>query len=168
MQNLETERLHLRWLTVNDAPFILKLLNDPAFVRNIADRKVRDIEGAIAYIQKLKKDGYDALGFGVFAVELKSNRELIGICSLVKRPTLEDVDIGFAFLPEHTGQGYAHEGSIAVLNFTRDILKFDRIVAICDPNNAPSCRLLEKLGLRLEKEMRLDGRQTLFYGLNFK
>lgn len=168
MQRLETERLSLRWFTDDDAEFLLKLLNDPAFIRNIADRKVRDIPGAIEYIAKFKREGYDKLGFGVFLVELKATGEKIGICSLVKRPTLADVDIGFAFLPEYLGKGYAYESSEAVLNYTRNVLKFERIVGICDPGNTASCRLLEKLGLSLEERLLLDGRPTLLYGLNFK
>jgi RimJ/RimL family protein N-acetyltransferase len=104
MQVLETRRLMLRRLTVGDALFILRLVNEPGFLRFIGDRGVRSVADAEQYIQHGPIASYQRFGFGLFLVELK-NAEPIGICGLLQRESLADVDIGFAFLPELSGQG---------------------------------------------------------------
>jgi RimJ/RimL family protein N-acetyltransferase len=147
---LETERLVLRRLRAEDAPFMLGLLNEPSFVQNIGDRGVRTLEAAREYIRAGAVASYEQHGFGLYLVELKATSVPIGICGLVKRPFLADVDIGFAFLPLYWTQGYAYESAAAVMQYARSSLGIERVVAIASPDNHASGRLLNKLGLRFE------------------
>lgn len=148
---LETERLTLRHLCEDDAAFILALLNEPSFLQFIGDKGVRTLEDARIYILKGPVDMYSRLGFGLYMTELKDGNIPLGMCGLIKRDALEDVDIGFAFLPEFWGKGYAYEASAAVLDHGKEALGLKRIVAITSPDNQASGRLLEKLGLRFEQ-----------------
>ena len=155
MKVLETERLNLRWLNVDDAPFILELLNDPLWIRFIGDRGIRSIEGAREYILKGPIAMYEQFGFGLYATELKATGVPIGLCGLIKRKGLDDVDVGFALLPAYRASGYAYEASAAVLSYGRQHFNLRRIVAIASPDNVASARLLEKLGLRFERKFSL-------------
>jgi [ribosomal protein S5]-alanine N-acetyltransferase len=153
---LASERLLLRRLTVADAPFILELLNDPDWLRFIGDKGVRTLEDAERYIQTGPIESYARHGFGLFAVELKSGGTPIGLCGLLKRDVLEDVDVGYAFLPEFRGMGYAREAAAATLRFGRETVGLHRVAAITNPDNARSVRVLEQLGLVFEKMVRLS------------
>jgi RimJ/RimL family protein N-acetyltransferase len=153
---LETDRLILRRLSPDDAEFILELLNDPSFLRFIGDKGVRTLDDARDYILNGPVDMYNRLGFGLYLTELKEGGAPIGICGLIKRDSLEDVDIGFAFLPRFCAKGYACESAAAVLAFGRSALGLNRIVAITKPDNHNSIRVLEKLGFRFERMIRLS------------
>ena len=131
---LETERLILRRLTTDDGEFILELVNEPAWLEFIGDKGVRNLEDARQYILNGPIEMYQRLGFGLYLVQLKDGTS-IGICGLIKRPTLEDVDIGFALLSRFSGKGYAYEAASAVMNYGREVLGMDRIVAITNPAN---------------------------------
>lgn len=157
MKVLETERLVLRRLVAEDAPFILELLNDPSWLRFIGDKGVRTLDDARAYIRNGPGDMYTRLGHGLYLAELKDGGIPIGLCGLIKRDTLENVDIGFAFLPLYRARGYAHEAASATLAYARNTLGLKRIVAITSPDNQASARLLEKIGLRFEGMVRLAG-----------
>jgi [ribosomal protein S5]-alanine N-acetyltransferase len=153
---LETERLRLRHLTPDtDAKFILELLNDPSFIRYIGDKGVRDLDQARRYIIDGPVKSYDAHGFGLYLVELKTNETPIGICGVLKRETLPDPDVGFAFLPAYWNRGYAFESAAAVMDHARQSLKLGRILAITSPDNATSVKLLGKIGLRFERMIKL-------------
>ena len=148
---LTTERLMVRELSADhDAGFILELLNDPSFIRNIGDRKVRTLDDARAYIVKGPVASYEQHGFGLWAVELRTGTP-IGMCGLLKRDVLEDVDVGFAYLPAYQSKGYGFEAARAVLAYARDVLQIRRVIAIVNADNTPSARLLEKLGLTFER-----------------
>ena len=149
---LATERLIVRELAVDhDAAFILELLNDPSFTTNIGDRKVRTRDDARAYIADGPIASYDQHGFGLWAVELKAGTIPIGMCGLLKREALEDVDIGFAYLPAYQSKGYGFEAARAVFDYARDVLHLSRVVAIVSEGNRPSVHLVEKLGMRFER-----------------
>jgi RimJ/RimL family protein N-acetyltransferase len=152
---IETERLNLREVTESDAAFVLELLNDPDFVRHVADRGVRTLEDARRYIAERFTAAYAREGFGFWLVEPKESGLPAGICGLVRRDTLPGVDIGYAFLPPFRSKGYAFEAASAVLAYARDVLKLKRLLAITSPDNAVSMRVLEKLGLRFERMVRL-------------
>lgn len=153
---LETERLVLRRLTVDDAAFVLRLLNEPSWLRFIGDRGVRTLEDARRYILEGPVDMYERLGFGIYATTLKEDDKApIGICGLVKRAGLDDVDIGFALLPEHWGKGYASEAAAAVMDYAKGVVGLKRVVAITSLDNETSARLLGKIGLRFERIIRL-------------
>lgn len=165
MKVLETERLALRHLTADDAHFIRELLSEPSWLEFIGDRRVRSVDEARAYLAKGPIAMYQRCGFGLWLVELKETAQPMGMCGLVRRDTLEDVDIGFAFLPRFWGKGYAEESARAVLAYGREVLKLSRIVAITSPGNARSIRLLGKIGLRFERTVKLSGKSTqLFAG----
>lgn len=160
MKILETARLALRRLTPEDAPFILELLNDPLFLRFVGDKGIRTLEGARDYIINGPMASYAQHGFGLFHVSLRHEGTPIGMCGLLKREVLEDVDVGFAYLPQFSGQGYATEAARATLDYGRGVLGLKRIVAITAPDNAGSQNVLRKIGLRHEKTLRLPAYQT--------
>lgn len=157
---LETERLILRRLTIDDAEFILELLNDASFLRYIGDKGVRNIDDAVRYLNTGPIASYERFGFGLYLVELKTSGEPIGMCGLLKRDTLPHVDVGFAFLPTFWSQGYAFESAAAVMAFGREALGLRRIVAITSPDNQASISLLEKIGLRFERMIKLGEDQS--------
>lgn len=156
MTVLETERLVLRRMSIDDAPFIVELLNDPSFVRHIGDRGVRTRDDACRYILTGPVSSYERLGFGLYLVELKDGSVPIGICGLLKRDSLEHVDLGFAFLPRFRSRGYAFESASAVLAHARDTLGLQPILAITSEGNVASVRLLERLGFRFVRMARLS------------
>jgi RimJ/RimL family protein N-acetyltransferase len=153
---LETDRLILRQLTTDDAEFILDLLNQPSFLQFIGDKGVRTLDDARQYILAGPVASYERFGFGLYLTALKDSRVSIGICGLIKRETLEDVDVGFALLPQFWSTGYAFEAASAVMAYGRNVLGLDRIVAITSPDNYASIKLLEKIGLRFEELVRLS------------
>jgi ribosomal-protein-alanine N-acetyltransferase len=151
-----TPRLTLRELESRDAPFICELLTDPGFLRYIGDRGVRDLDSARRYIEQGPRASYAANGFGLWAVERRDTGAPIGICGLLKRDTLDDVDIGYAMLAAQGGAGFALEAAEATLAWARDALGLRRVVAIVMPDNARSIRLLERLGMRFESHLPPD------------
>ena len=151
MTVIETARLRLREFTPEDAAFVLRLLNEPSFLRYIGDRGVRSLDDAKRYIADGPVAGYARFGYGLMRVERKSDGATVGMCGVLKRDTLPDPDIGFSFLPEHWSQGYALESARAVMRHARESLGLGRIVAITTRDNEPSMRLLEKLGFRFER-----------------
>ena len=156
MQVLETERLVLRRLSTDDAEFVLEHLNDPSFHRYIGDRGVRSVEQARQYLVDRVMASYEKFGFGIYLVELKDSREQIGTCGLLKREEMEDVEVGFALLPQYWSKGYALEAAQAVMEYGHQELGLERIVAIVNPGNSRSFKLLEKIGLRFDRMIRLS------------
>lgn len=152
---LTAGRVRVRPLQPTDAPFIVALLNDPAFVRNIGDRGVRSEEDARAYLESGPLASYERHGFGLCAVVPAGGGDPIGICGLLQRDALPAPDIGFAFLPEYRSRGYAYEAAAAVMADARARLGLDTLLAIVDPGNTASVRLLERLGFRFERMVRL-------------
>jgi len=152
---LETTRVALRWLEPDDAAFILQLVNEPSWLRFIGDKGIRTVEDACNYIEDGPVAMYRRLGFGLYLVELEDSGESIGICGLIKRDSLEDVDLGFAFLPAFWGKGYAFESAAAVMDYGRRTFGLSRLLAVTSQDNEPSARLLEKLGFHFERLTRL-------------
>ncbi|MEQ1823572.1 MAG: GNAT family N-acetyltransferase [Fimbriimonadaceae bacterium] len=141
---IQTERLALRNLTFDDAPFIYELLNDPAWLEHIGDRGVKNLDDARAYIQNGPMKMLADTGFALQVVELEG--VAIGLCGLLKRDYLECPDIGFAFLPKYRGQGYAFEAALGVCRYAGETLNLPKILAICSPANGASANLLINLG----------------------
>ena len=163
---LDTARLALRRLSAADAAFIVELLNDPSFIRNIGDRHVRTPDDARAYIANGPEAMYARFGFGLFLVTLLDTGAPIGICGLLKRDTLDDIDIGFAFLPAFWSRGYALEAAQACKQWAVANLDARRLVAIVLPSNERSIHLLGKMGFTYEKLVRLgdDAEELALYG----
>jgi ribosomal-protein-alanine N-acetyltransferase len=153
---LETNRLRLRRLSVDDAEFILRLLNEPSFIQNIGDRGVRTIEDARVYILRGPVASYEQFGFGLLLVEQKDSGLPIGMCGLLKRDVLEHVDIGYALLPEFWSKGYALESASAVMSYAREELGAKQVLAVVNADNQSSIRLLEKMGFQYERMIRLS------------
>ena len=152
----ETARLILRRLTIEDGAFILGLLNEPSFIEFIGDRGVRTLEEAQRYIVENPMASYARFGFGLYLTTLKGDDAPIGICGLLRRNTLADVDIGFAMLPAYWGQGYALESARVVQEHARRDIGLTRIVAIVSPGNRASQALLAKLGFTFENKVKLS------------
>jgi RimJ/RimL family protein N-acetyltransferase len=167
---VETDRLILRQLSVEDAPFILDLLNQPAWLRFIGDRGVRTIGDAERHIRTVYMASYERHGFGLYLTELKKGSTPIGMCGLIKRESLDDVDIGFVFLPQFWSRGYAFEAASAIMQYARNLLKLNRLVAIATPDNERSIKLLKRLGLAFERMMMdpQDGVELVVYGSEVK
>ena len=165
MNIIETERLYLSRVTVNDASFLLDLLNEPSFLENIGDKGVRTNEEAVKYIKKEFLDSYTHRGFGLLLVKVKPNYTPIGICGIKKRDSLELPEIGYAFLSKFRSKGYATESARAVIDYARNKLGLKHVVAITAPENKASVRVLEKIGFEYEKMVDLpdfDSENKLF------
>jgi RimJ/RimL family protein N-acetyltransferase len=148
MRPLLTERLLIRPFTLEDAPFILRLLNEPSFIENIADKGVRTLQQAADYLAQGPLASYATHGHGLWMVQHRGTGNPMGMCGLIKRDTLEEVDLGYAFLPEFWGLGHAREAAEASMAWGRGTLGLRGLLAIVSPGNAASIRLLEALGFQ--------------------
>lgn len=169
MHILDSARLRLRTLEAGDAGFYLELVNDPSWLRYIGDKDVRTLEAARAAILQGPCAMQLRLGHSLYLVERSGDGVPLGLCGLIKRDSLPDVDIGYALRPVYWGQGYAHEAAAAVLAHARDVLRLPRLLGITSPDNIRSNQLLRKLGLRFIALTRLapDDGGTNLYGLEF-
>ncbi len=192
MKILETERLILRELEASDDEFIFDLLNQPSFIKYIGDRDVRNLEQACEFIENRYRASYREHGFGLYAVELKSEfsqvddtlpharvsafsdqsqipnpKSQIGICGFVKRETLPDADIGFAFLPQFERKGFAFESADALMKYGKEVLGLKRVLAITTQDNESSGRLLAKLGFKFDELIESDGEMLKLFSFNF-
>ena len=154
---LETERLQLRWMTLDDTPMMFAVWNDPAFMQFVGDRGIRTLDEAEVSMQQGPLHLYSEYGYGPFRVIGREDGADMGVCGLYRRDGLDEPDIGFALLPDYRGKGFGYEASVAVLDHARDVLKLPRVTAIVSPSNDASIALLEKLGMCYDKAMRLPG-----------
>ena len=154
---LETERLRLREFTLDDAEFIIELMNSPGWLKFIGDRNINNTDQAIAYLENGPIKSYREKGFGLWLVETKDPERPIGMCGILKREHLINPDIGFAFLPVFTGKGFAFEAALATLNFAKQKLNFKTIFGMTVSENDSSIRLLEKIGMRFTHTSCLSG-----------
>ena len=166
---LETSRLVLRRLQFDDAPFLVQLLNEPSFIANIGDRGVRNVEDAHRYLREGPMSMYERFGFGLWHTSRKSDGASVGMCGLLKRDTLPDVDVGYAFLPAYWGQGFAFEAAEAVVAHGRRKFGLNRVIGVVSQGNAGSIRVLEKLGMSFERlhSMRPGEPDVRLYGRDF-
>lgn len=165
---LETARIVLRKMTLDDTDFILQLLNEPDYIRFIGDRRVSNQEQAQNYLQNKIIASYKKNGFGLYLAILKDIATPIGCCGFIKRDGLKDVDIGYAYLANYHGQGYATEIAAAVLEMGKTELNLNRIVAITAVDNQGSINVLEKIGFSFEKLITLPGddEEIMLFGWN--
>ena len=160
MQIADTERLRLRTIEVSDAAFYLELLNTADFIAHIGDRKIRTLAQARESIRDGPLAMQAARGHSIYLVERKADGIPIGMSGLIKRDSLDDVDLGYAFLPAYFGKGYAHEAALAVLEHARLRIGLARVVAITAPGNEASSKVLAKLGMRFDKMVHLTPADT--------
>jgi len=150
----ETKRLLISKVTIKDAPFFLELMNSPKWLKYIGDRNIKSLKDAEENIKNGHLKSYSDNGFGFYKVLLKEeNNKTIGTAGLIKRDQLDDVDIGFGFLPEYESKGFGYETSVEIIKLAKDVFKLKKIVAITNPDNTNSIKLLEKLGLVFEKRV---------------
>lgn len=154
---ITTDRLRLRPVTEADATLMLAVWNDPAFIRNVADRGIRSEDEATAAIREGVAPLFAEHGYGPYCIELKANEQLIGICGLFRRDNLPDADIGFAILPSFVGQGLGGEAAMSVARYAANTLGLTRLTAIVSPQNKPSIGLIKKLGMRFERPITMPG-----------
>lgn len=150
---LRTARLALREVESSDAAFVQELLSSRPFIDNIGDRQVRTLDDAQRYIEQNIRASYRRHGIGMWLVTALESGELLGLCGLLRRDHLEHPDVGYALLPHAFGRGYATEAAGACLRYGREVLGFGTICAIVAPHNRASIHVLEKLGLRLQREI---------------
>jgi RimJ/RimL family protein N-acetyltransferase len=164
-QILETERLRLREFNLQDSKFIVELLNSPGWLKYIGDRGVKTEEQAIQFLKNGPMKSYAENGYGLSMVEKRDEGTPIGMCGIIKRVVLETPDIGFAFLPEFCGKGYAFEIASATLKYAEETLRLPQISAIALPENSKSIKLLEKLGLKYRKHFQFPdtGKEMLLF-----
>jgi [ribosomal protein S5]-alanine N-acetyltransferase len=166
---LETARLSLRRFVVDDAPSIVELLTQPSFIRNIGDRGVRNVDDAVRYLREGPMAMYEKHGFGLWRASRRADDAFIGMCGLLKRDILPDVDVGYALLPGHWGQGYAFEAALATVELGARAFGLKRIIGVVSDHNAGSIRVLEKIGMRFERmyPMHPDEPEVRLYGRDF-
>ena len=171
MKPITTKRLAIREFKISDAKFIYGLLNEPSFIENIADKNIKSKQDAIDYLNVGPIASYKKFGFGLNMVELNDNNlnsndlEMtpIGMCGLIKRPELTDVDIGYAFLPNYCGKGYAFEATQAVLDSASELFGLNRVVAITKVGNQSSEKLLNNLGFKFIKIVHLFDEDNKYF-----
>lgn len=167
MHVLDTERLRLRTAEPQDAPFYLELVNTPGFYAYIGDRGIRSLTAARDAIVTGPMAMQQERGHSIYIVTTLASATPIGMAGLIKRDVLDDVDLGYAFLPRYEGQGYAFEAACALVQHARADLGLTRLVAITSSDNAGSKKLLDKLGMRFEKIIytAADDPGTLLYAM---
>lgn len=164
----ETERLVIRQFELTDADFIVRLLNEDGFIRFIGDKNVRSVADAVSYLTNGPISSYQKNGFGLNMVELKENQTPIGMCGILKRPELDTPDLGYAFLSQYHGNGYAREAAQAVLNSELPKHKLDKVFAVTFPDNTASNRLLSDVGFIQTGTMELYGSENNLYQFRAK
>ena len=160
-----TDRLNIRPFRLTDSPFIVELLNTPGWLQFIGDRGIKTLADAENYLLNGPMKGQTENGFSLYMVEIKETNTPIGMCGLIKRDSLEHIDLGFAFLPEYTGKGYAFEAAEASLKQAKE-LGHNRVLAITMPTNTSSITLLSKLGFEYEKPLVMENETLSVYGIN--
>ncbi|MBC7937961.1 MAG: GNAT family N-acetyltransferase [Rhizobacter sp.] len=161
---IATERLLLSLLKEEDHTFIIELLNSEGWLQFIGERNVRSKEDAIAYIQKINHNP----NITYWTVTEKTTQQPIGLVTLIQRDYLNEPDIGFAFLPQAGGKGYAYEAAKAVLDAISGEGKLSAIYAVTLPANTASIKLIEKLGLAFNKKVEIEKEELSIYSVSLK
>ena len=160
-----TSRLQISKFTLADAPFFLELANSPNWIKYIGDRNLKTVKDAEDYLKQGTLKSYNEFGFGFYKLSLKDSNIPVGTCGLIKRDTLDDVDLGFAMLPQFEGKGFGYESSVKILELAKSSFQIDRVAAITLPINKNSIKLIEKLGFKLQKKVKPfdDGEELLLF-----
>ena len=157
--NISTDRLHLHLLATGDYEFIIQLVNSKGWIKFIGDRNIHSKEESVAYINKI----VDSTNIYYWVVRIKEGNIPIGVIWFLKRDYLENFDIGFAFLPEFAGRGYAYEAAKEILSIVSTYPAYHTVLATTIPHNLRSIKLLIKLGLYFEKELEVGNQKLHIY-----
>lgn len=147
-----TRRLAFRQMMTSDLDDMAALLSDPRVMQYYPRPKTRD--EALAWIdwnQRL----YQQVGFGLWLITLKSTGEFVGDCGLTPQEVegTIDIEVGYHVRADLQGHGYATEAATACRDHARDVLGTNRLIAIIHPDNLPSQRVAEKIGLTHERDV---------------
>ena len=153
----KTKRLQLREASIQDAPFIMKLVSEPAWHENISTNSINTLEKASEYIEQKMMAMYKDFGFGLWVIEKLEDSTPVGICGLLQRETLPGIDIGYALLEKYWGNGYAFEATNGCLDYAKNKLNADKVLAITKKENLRSVNLLEKTGFKYESDFSHPG-----------
>ncbi|KPL86737.1 GNAT family N-acetyltransferase [Herpetosiphon geysericola] len=164
MQTIRTARLVIRQFTLADGPFVMQLVNQPSWLQWIGNRNVHTLNDAETYISSGPMTMYQRYGVGLCGVELAGT--LIGMAGLIKRTPEAEIDLGYAFLPEYWGQGYASEVAQALLTYAITTLKLPRIIATTHLENQQSIKVLERIGMQFEGIIGEGEQQLRLFGYN--
>jgi len=166
---IHTERLILKPVSLEDAEFILELVNSKEYIENIGERNIRTLSEAQDYIQEKMVNHFKQHGYGNFLMTTKKDGAKIGCVSLYNRPDVDGVDIGFVLLHRYTKNGFAYEGAHALKIYAKETLGLSGITAFTTKENKDSQRLIEKLGLQFKKNMIFEDEkeELMLYGLAF-
>ncbi|WP_193166368.1 GNAT family N-acetyltransferase [Microbulbifer hainanensis] len=157
---LETERLLLRKFTLDDAEEYFQLNANADVVRYTGQAPFTSVDEAVAVLKSAPLRDYQIHGFGRLACINKRSGRLIGFCGLKYLAELDEIDIGYRFLPEFWGRGLATESSLPVMEYGRNVLGLKRIIGLVEPDNIGSVNVLKKLGLAFERKVSLDPAET--------
>lgn len=162
---ITTNRLLLRPTNIVDRSFIFELMNTPKWIKNIGDRNIQSVQDAENYIKEKMLPQLKELGYSNYTVIRKEDQVKLGTCGLYNRKGIEGVDIGFAFLPQHEGKGYAFESANKLMELAFGEFNIKKVSGITIEENTASRKLLEKLGLKFSKTIRLpnDDVELLLY-----
>lgn len=152
---ITTERLFLRPTNIEDSSFIFELMNTPKWIKNIGDRNIQSPLDAENYIKEKMIPQLEKLGYSNYTVIRKDDHVKLGSCGLYNREGIEGVDIGFAFLPQYEGKGYAYESANKLMALAFSEFNIKKVSGITIEENTASRKLLEKLGLKFSKIIRL-------------
>jgi RimJ/RimL family protein N-acetyltransferase len=169
-KTFETERLLIRPTSIEDAPFILELMNSPKWLQFIGDRNIKTLKDAERYITHKISVEFKRLGYSNYTVVRKTDKTKIGSCGLYDREGLDGIDIGFAFLPLYEGQGYAFESAFRLQRAANEEFGLTHLYAITAKENQSSQRLLEKLQFKLLNTVILpsDSEALFLYTFTFQ
>ena len=159
LDKFETMRLIVERMQVSDFAVMNAILNSEGFLKYIGDRNIRSDDDAKAYISKTLEN--DNIHYWI--VRLKDNNVPIGMVSFVQRDYLPCRDIGYSFLPNFTGKGYAFEAVKALLEKIPACYNVETVLAALNKDNASSVRLVEKLGFKHQKEIEINGNCSQLY-----
>jgi len=162
-QILETNRLILRELHPGDAKSFYDLNSNPNVIKYTGNAAFKNVEEAKEFLENYRD--YRLNGYGRWAVIEKSTEKFIGWCGLKLGKMENEADIGFRFFEEEWNKGYATESAVACIQYGFENLKLKRIIGRAMKENIGSIKVLEKIGLKHEKDIDFDGKEAVVYAI---
>ena len=165
MREVETERLLLRQFTIDDLDDLYFIYSHPDLSKYLSNEQPLRLDQTRAAINSII-ESWQQHKFGVWAVVYKKHRKLIGHCGLKFLENTPEVQIGYLLLKDYWRRGLGTEAAAAVLKYGFDVVKLERIVAIAKPENIASRRVMEKVGMKYEKDAYFYENDVVYYSLS--